>query len=404
MDRKKFVSFIAVSVFSAGIMASAAPIKGIHFEGLKKTKEFVIQRDLKNYIGAEDSDEIVHVLETQLQSAGLFSEINIEKTPVDDGTELTVKVKEKISFLAVPMAMVSSGSVMGGAFVLDSNAFGLRDLVVLGGFFSKSEIRGIWMFSKPPVGHVPGFSFFGSAGKKNQIFKNLADEEVIDYNMISANSGITITEQINGIFSASMGVNFGFKNFDEKDQETIENNKFMEFKPALRLSHTDWNGVFLSTKTAELTYGAVVYTSHYVWHTFSPRILFQQPVLVNSFRINVNINGFHTKYAPYSAYQGNNTLGVNILPSKFGTGSGIGGSAGVEYAALRTRIGTFSVYGAYQCAYVEDLNEEYKVNQGAAAGIQMYLKQLAVPAMSFGMTFNATEKRFGGFFTLGMSF
>ena len=62
----------------AGISAFASPIKSIRFEGLKKTKEFVIQRDLKNYIGAEDSDEVVHILETQLQSAGLISSSRIE--------------------------------------------------------------------------------------------------------------------------------------------------------------------------------------------------------------------------------------------------------------------------------------------------------------------------------------
>lgn len=402
--KRKVLSFAAASLIFAGISAFASPIKNIRFEGLKKTKEFVIQRDLKNYIGAEDSDEVVHILETQLQSAGLFSEIKIEKKQSDDGVELSIAVKEKISFLAVPMAMVSSGSVMGGAFVLDSNAFGLRDLVVLGGFFSKSEVRGIWMFSKPPAGHVPGFSFFGSAGKKNQIFRNLADDDVIDYNMISANSGITITEQFTNIFSASLGTNLGFKNFDEKDQETIENNKYMELRTGLRLSHTDWNGVFLSTKSAEFNYDSVFYTSHYIWHTFSPRIIVQQPVVSDSFRVNLNVNGFHTKYAPYSAYKGNNALGVNILPSKFGTDSGLGGSAGVEYAAFKTKLGTFSVYGAYQFAYVRDLDEEYKVNQGTAMGIQMYLKQLAIPAMCFGMTCNATEKQMGAFFTLGMSF
>ena len=75
--KRKVLSFAAASLMFAGISAFASPIKNIRFEGLKKTKEFVIQRDLKNYIGAEDSDEVVHILETQLQSAGLFSEIKI---------------------------------------------------------------------------------------------------------------------------------------------------------------------------------------------------------------------------------------------------------------------------------------------------------------------------------------
>ena len=82
----------------------------------------------------------------------------------------------------------------------------------------------------------------------------------------------------------------------------------------------------------------------------------------------------------------------------------MGMSAGLEYAAFKTKIGLFSLYGTYQLARVEDFDDEYKVNQGAGGGVTMYLKQVAIPAMNMGVYYHATKKEFRSCFSIGLSF
>ncbi|WP_407398071.1 hypothetical protein [Treponema sp.] len=400
---KKFLSLFMASALTASTVSFASPIKAIHFDGLKKTKEFILQRDVEGFLGKEADENTIHALETLLQKEGLFSEIKLSQSESADGTEITATVKEKITFIPLPLFSVSGGKAMGGAFLIDSNAFGLKHTVALGGFFSSSEYRGIWMYGRPPKGHVPGVTLFGSAGKKNQKYVNIDDVECIDYDMVSANSGITLTEVFTGYLSASMSANFGFKDFDERDKGTIESNRYVDLKPSVRLGSSDWNGVFMSTKSLSYTNETVIYTNHYVWHVFSPSIVFQQPIFSDDLRFIFGANGVHCKYVPYSAYVGNGALGVSILPSKFGTRSGVGMSAGLEYAAFKTKIGLFSVYGSYQCAKVEDFDDEYKFNQGFGGGMTMYLKQIAIPAMNLGIYYNTTKKEMHSSFSIGMT-
>lgn len=402
MSKKICFLFTVLTLALSSLFAS--PITDFHFVGLKKTKESAAKEPLEKFIGKEADEKTLHQIETTLQQVALYSSIEIEKVESEEGTEITITVKEKISFLVFPMAMITSGSIMGGVFMLDSNFLGLKHLVILGGFASRTEIRGIWMYQTPTKGYFPGFSIFGSAGWKEQVYKNLEDEDVINYTMVSTNCGLKITENLFKYIDVSMSANFGFKNFSDDEKNPMTSNRFVELKPEINASYTDWNGVFLSVKSASFTYGGVIQTNHDVWHTFSPRMVFQQPIFVDSLRIISNGSGFYGIDVPYSALANNASLGVNILPSKFGTSSGFGVSAGLEFCPLKTKIGNFSVYSSYQFVRTRDLDDEYKNEQGVVAGIQMYLKQLAVPAMSVGLLYNITHNRFGGYFTLGMSF
>ena len=400
---KRVKSLLLVLNFICAALSFAAPITAIHFEGLKKTKDFILQRDIKSFIRKEADEKTIHELETLLQKEEIFSEIELVQTESEAGVEITAKVKEKITFIPFPIFSVSEGSAMGGAFVLDTNAFGLKHSFVVGGYFSALEYRAIFMYGKPPRGHAPGLSVYGSIGKKNQIYVNTDEYECIDYKMFSGNIGLVLTEIFTDYFLASLSTNFGFKDFDARKKGNISSNRYVDLEPSLKFHVSDWSGVFMSTKSFEYKHESVIYTDCYIWHIFSPRILVQQPLLTDDLRFVFNANGVHSKFIPYSAYVGNSQLGVNILPTKFGTRSGVGLSAGFEYATFKTKVGLFSLYGVYQCVKVEDFDTEYKFNQGVGFGTTLYLKQIAIPAMNFGIYYNATKSTVYSRFSIGMS-
>lgn len=400
---KKFLALcLGLNLISAALV-SAAPITAIHFDGLKKTKEFILQRDFKNFINREADEKTIHDIETILQKEEIFSEIELIQTETEDGVEITARVKEKITFIPVPIASVSKGNLMGGAFVLDTNAFGLKHSFVVGGFFSALEYRGIFMYGKPPRGHAPGLNVYGSIGKKNQIYVDTDDYECIDYMMFSGNIGLALTEQFTNYFSASMSSNFGFKDFDARKKGKIRSNRYVDLEPSIKFQVSDWNGVFMSTKSLQYRNESVIYTNRYIWHVFSPKIVFQQPLFTDELRFILNANGVYSKFIPYSAYVGNSHLGVNILPENFGTRKGVGLSSGFEYAAFKTKIGLFSLYGVYQLVDVEDFDLEYKFNQGVGGGVTMYLKQIAIPAMNLGVYYNLTKSKVYSRFSLGVA-
>lgn len=401
---RKYIVLSAFISFVISFALNAAPITAIDFEGLKKTKEFILQGDVEKFIGKENDEKTIHELETLLQKEGLFSEIELVQVEVENGIEIKAKVKEKITFIPLPLFSASDGDVMGGGFVIDTNAFGLKHTLAVGGFFSSAEYRGIFMYGRPQKNRFPGITIFSSFGKKNQEYVNIDDEKCIDYNMTSANCGIAFTEQITNLFAVKMSANFGFKNFDERDEGKIRSNRYVHLEPSIGFSNSDWNGVFMSTKGIYYSHNSVFYTDRYIWHIFNPIICFQHPIFSDDLRFILNSSGIYSKFIPYSAYVGNGKLSVNILPTKFATRNGVGFSSGFEYATFKTRIGLFSVYGVYQFAEVEDFDEEYKFNQGAGGGVTMYLKQIAIPAMNFGIFYNTTKRIVSSSFSLGMTF
>ena len=73
-------SFFAVALFVvfAGFLNAEPVITKFEIQGLKRTKEFAAQRDLKKFIGKEASAETLHNIENSLQADNLFTNISIE--------------------------------------------------------------------------------------------------------------------------------------------------------------------------------------------------------------------------------------------------------------------------------------------------------------------------------------
>ncbi|MCI5829265.1 MAG: POTRA domain-containing protein [Treponema sp.] len=402
--KKELLSVFLILNFAASTAIFASPVKSIKFEGLKKTKDFVLQKDVEKFIGKEADEETLHEIETVLQKEGFLTDIQLSQNESADGVEITASVKEKITFIPLPIFSVSDGKAMGGLFILDTNAFGLKHNFVIGGYASSSEYSGILMYGRPPHDYFPGITFFASAGKRNLEFVDTDDEDCIDFDMKSGSAGLALTEEFNDYVSLSLAGSFRYADNEIKESGLIDSKYYFNLNPSAKISATDWNGVFMSAKILEFSFEESFYTNGEKWHAFNPRIIFQQPLFSDDLRFIFNGNAIHGKHLPYSAYEGNEKLGVSIFNSDFATSSGMGMSAGLEYAAFKTKIGLFSLYGTYQLARVEDFDDEYKVNQGAGGGVTMYLKQVAIPAMNMGVYYNATKKEFRSCFSIGLSF
>ena len=115
----------------------------IKIEGLGRTKESYMLSVLGKYVGIPESRIDLHEVKVTLEELELFSETEVSLQKDENGEAvLFVKVKEKWSFIPVPFFMYSSSTgFMGGAFVMDMNAFGIKDNYVVGGVLKTSSLR-----------------------------------------------------------------------------------------------------------------------------------------------------------------------------------------------------------------------------------------------------------------------
>lgn len=402
---KNFFSAFWIFVVLPAFMNAEPVISGFEIQGLKRTKEFAAQRDLKKFIGKEASPETLHGIENSLQADNLFTNISIEFESVTENESLVkISLEEKMSILLLPIVAVNDGLFSAGAFLLDSNAMGLKDFFILGGIFSKDNISGMTLFSRPPKGSSLGFSVYTGISKSDTELVTAEDNSAYDYGSLSFRGSLGVSRKFFDCFSAGISTGFVIINVDGSDEikGKIESEKAWETAVSADLKSSDWNGVFMSEKSAAAKVFADFTPCRDVFNGFELGIKIQQPVL-DSLRIVQSAACSFEFDAPVVFYKGGRSASVSLFPNDFASDSIAGLSVGLEYAAIKTKLGLFSVYAVYQTARAKDFDRTWVFNQGAGGGMKMYLSKVAFPACSVEVIYNITEKEFRTGFSIGMS-
>ena len=118
----------------------------IEIQGAQKTRPGYIRKLFENCqedVIIQEQKERLRQLEQCLLNARIFKNVKIA-APAPDTFNLNLE--EKITFFPIPFATAdSSGETKLGAFLVDFNAFGGRELFALGGFYSN---RGYSIFGR----------------------------------------------------------------------------------------------------------------------------------------------------------------------------------------------------------------------------------------------------------------
>lgn len=371
-------------------------VKKINFTGLKKTKNFYIQSKVKKYLNVPVKDFDMHGLETTLQLEGLFDDIQISMNQTGEETAgVDISVKEKITFIPLPFAMYSSSGFMAGAMIMDTNAFGIKDSFMLGGFYASSSLTGLMMFSSPPREHgIPGLSLYTSFSKNTSEIENLDQDTVLKYDYLNFYSNLSITEQFFEYNSVSINGYFNFTDSDKADDyEKVDSLKCLGTGLSYAFSKSDWNGWFMSTNSLGASAGITLYSSKSDYkyaRTVSVNLRFQKPV-IERLRLYSASSALYGKDQHIAFYSGGGAGSVSILPGSFKTQKIAGGNAGLEFALVKGKIGTLSVYGDYQAVFAEDFDDKMHFMHGPNGGIKVYLAKIAFPALAMGVSYNVTK-------------
>ena len=399
---KKFSCFLIFISLCSRIFA--APITKFNFYGLKKTDQSYLQHTLEVFLQQEDTPETLHNIETVLQAEGIFEEILIhpEEIPQTGQTQINITLKEKITFIPVPFAAVSNGKFMGGAIVMNMNAFGNKTMLMSGAMFSSTETMALFAISKQPeTKNSLGYSLFTGFSRQKIRLANLRDEDFLELNHIGAKISVALQKKLSDSTMVSLGIggSGGYvKQFEDKTSLTAN------LSGELNHGKNDWNGWFLNIRALKLS-GEV----HYDFFKNTPfqkakgEIIFQHP-LTQRLRLCSSLSQSMANNASIIEWSGENSVGITILPTDFKSPNISGATAGLELALKKFNFGLISLYGNYQAVYAEDTDENFEFCQGVACGTRLYLSKIAFPAFALGVSRNFTTRDFFWSVSLGASF
>ena len=401
-------------------------VSEIRFSGLKRTREGFLQKKYEKYTGRTVAETNLKALETELQAEGLFDKIQVSLCQDGENARIDVSFEEKISFIPLPFALVSSGGFSAGLFVIDMNAFGVKDTFMVGGLYSPDALTGMLMFSKPAGENFrPGFSVFASTSKNDAEVYNIENDSVLEYENLSFGARISLSEKFGRYNTASVSIGFSSVDTDSDGAQAVQldSAKIGTVGLSWGISASEWNGVFLSNSGISASGSAARCfdlegdspLSKWILG-FSSNIGFQKSLFWDRLRFCGHFSSaFFScesgKSAHISEYEDRSAAGITILPSNFRTDRIFGGSAGFEVALTKFRFGLLSLYGNWEALWADEFSfsetdfdlDSLEFCHGPNGGMRLYLSKIAFPALAFGLSYNISQKYWQYSLALGIS-
>ncbi|MBR4323103.1 hypothetical protein [Treponema sp.] len=393
--------FLLILFFFAEVFfLSAETIESISVSGLKRTKDSYMQKVLARFAGMESSSLDLHEVETLLQAEGLFSEIAVNVS--DDGKALFVEVKEKWSIIPLPFASYTNEGFMGGLILMDNNAFGVRNTLMIGGVYAPSYQTVMLRLQRPAIFQKQlGYSSFLSYNKKKVSIDDLDEENLYKIDSHKLNAEFALEKKLSQNFSVSLGAKYaGFIIPDDPNFDSVHQ---WVFAPAAKYALADWNGYFLSEKYIEAKGEAGGSSEKELVSQVMLHAFFQQPLVP---RLRLTFDGFISleSHKNLLLRQTRQNVSNTLLPTNFHSQSMAAADTSLEGAVLKLSVMTLSLYASYQLIAAEDYDGKTAFCHGPGGGLKVYLQKINFPACSLGVYYNVPRGyvQFGA--SIGVSF
>jgi hypothetical protein len=406
--------FIA-ALLAAGIYAQTNEnneqgnrITAITITGLVRTKPHVIERPLQRFIGV-DADILntadIHAI---IMDTGILESISIEvvDNPDGNGKILKVIVEEKWAFFPIPLLSIDSDGSSFGGIIMDANAFGLNDKMLVAGVYSSDGWMTSVMYINTPdkagiLGWNIGTFYVTQEREDSDRFKTIYRR----FNVNSVGVSIGFSYPITEIISMELSLMYQNKTLQEIDaplEAPSHGAQVINIRPALSARNTEWDGFFLSEQSVSLRFDYAFGIDITSFLEVSLRGAYSKS-LFPGFRLNFDARIIYSPFAPVLFESSPSSSGVAILPKKFSAKNYAGASLGFEKYLFKFSFGTLSFLAAYQIVWSEGEVLALQFDHGATSAIQLYLSKIAIPAVGLGASYNATSNIFQMYFSMGVS-
>jgi outer membrane protein assembly factor BamA len=385
-------------------------ITGISVEGLKRTKLFVVENALRKFIGQNAAALDHNAVRAAILETGILEPVTVETKPSVEDMTLVVIVREKWTFFPVPIFMVSSGSIMGGAALMEANAFGINDKFFVAGFYSSDG----WMAGGSDThtavrGAAPGISGFGMFFHTDTRDTDQNDNALRRYTLDSIIASIRLEYPFTDLFSASLGVSFNDKIIRENsDAFNVPEPGAMGIglRPELSIRANTWDGYLPINRGASLSYSYMLGVGPP--EDRSPNVQqinvkgdFEKS-LIPGFKLNTLAEALYS-IETTPLYEVSPSSIAGILPSSVSASHFAGAAAGLEKYIYKWSFGTLSALASYQVVYSWGPILEEEFDHGVTAALVFYMARIALPAVAAGASYNVRAGYWQAYFSIGMS-
>ena len=377
-------------------------IHGIEITGLKRTKEEYVQKLLKKYVNQPVSDIDTNDIVTELQATGIFSSISVVIDEKEDNQfYLLIGVEEKLTLTPIPLFAYYDDSFMGGGVVIDSNAFGQNDNLILGGVWTSDSYFFIGSYSRRPVdSDHAGINVFTTVFNGTAYIEDEKGNTLREYDRLSLTSGLNISKKITDIFSINPGLSYSYNNLD-----IVGYSPFHDILLNLdtRLVDNKWNGWFLLNNIFDINLCYSIASEGDPLISAALKGRYDYSLYNGKMRFISNISAYSAENSKLYQFKNSGEVGISIMPSDFKSEKMLGYSEEIELGLFQRSFGTFSLYSNYQGIFSKNIIEDTFFQQGVSMGGRLYLLKIALPALSAGSSFNFTDNEWYTTVSFGFS-
>jgi hypothetical protein len=401
--------FATVELSSQELPEASNSITAISVTGLQRTKPQVIEKPLQKFIGRDAGTLDINEVYAVVQSSGVLEarSVDILDNPGGSGKLLSVTVREKWSILPIPFGGINSSGWSVGGVVMDTNAFGIKDTMMLMGLFGSGDITTSLMYLHSPNGA-------GEFGWNVMVFFSLQENEGTDqsgknilrfYNSMSIRPSAGMSYQITELVTSGFGLTY--ENIRLRDTEHPLNApekgiQGITFSPSLNIRHNTWDGYFLNEKQASVKYEYTLVIGGKDVHSVELNAGFNHSFLPGFRFVGKSGGVFSTASASPFFESPPLRARVNILPTSYSAVRMAGISAGLEKSLFKFSFGTISISAAYQAVYSHSDLLTHQFDHGPVAMVQMYFNRIAIPGVGLGGAYNVAKNVWLYAFSMGV--
>lgn len=385
--------------------AVSGPIVSIEVLGLKRTKPHIARYALEQFTGTDAASLDENDVRAAVLATGVLEPVAVDLVPAEGGVALRVTVAEKWAVFPMPMFMADASDLSFGLFLMDTNAFGLRDQAMLGGVYGTAGWIAMAMYrSTPDRKGFPGWSAEFMYSSLKQENWNSREKILRSYETESLHLRFGLEYPLTRYLTVSSAFSFASTSLTGRFLNAPEDGlRTLGVTPGVSLRATHWDGYLMFEEGASVsyTYNLALLGSSY--HALRARWVYLYS-LVPGFLAGLRGGAVWKPGGGTLAEDGPFQAQVDILPSRFSALHYAGVQAGLEKYLLKTRYITLSAAASWQVVWASGGLSDGEMGHGPAGGFRTYLSRLAVPAVGCTVAYNMVTGVPQISFNMGMGF
>ncbi len=369
------------------------PVKHLIIHGLKRTKESVILEEYHISEGDKLSEFDPHHFINRLKKKNIFTDLEINYIRESDYVIIDLTLREKWTIIGLPVFYSNGETTLYGAFIIESNFLGYGKTVFTGGTYSDKSKSAIFGYVDPAVlgtdfiGNL-FFTYKDSIDKNGTMEKDIFSEYKSKKQTARIDAGYEIINAVKLYLSG--GYNAGIVDNDYSDSlNQPETQKFYLAGTQIKYDFLKYyEYLYYGLKGEFRLYAHIPVENEKEYNTADYKIDYSEKFF-NFHRLTLFSSGSAGNKPAVLEDRISGKTGTRTLPADIiAADNYINYSIIYEYPVIRFTWGSVTLLALWEHGVYNKDDSPYYDYYGPGAGVLLYLKRVAFPAVGFNYARN----------------